>query len=60
MLDAWEADGITELPPIQQRALDANVFDHESVLIIGPTTSKLTANQVLDILAWIPMPPPID
>lgn len=42
LLAAWEADGIKELLPIQQMAIDAGCFDGESCLVVGPTSCGKT------------------
>lgn len=42
VLDAWDADGIQFLLPIQSLALDANILDGKSCIVIGPTSCGKT------------------
>ncbi len=42
LIDSWASQGITELLPIQLQALREKVLDHESSLIVGPTSCGKT------------------
>ncbi len=42
VIAAWEADGVSELLPIQVQAITADIFDGKSCLISGPTSCGKT------------------
>lgn len=42
VIDAWESEGIATLLPIQRSALEADVLDKASCLVIGPTSCGKT------------------
>jgi replicative superfamily II helicase len=42
VLAAWEAEGITDLLPIQRQAITSNIFDGHNYLIFGPTSCGKT------------------